>query len=148
MNLTLAFVAQRSRSDLLEPATSAYLKRIGHYAGIESAFFQEEEALFAYVARIRARTPARLVMLDSRGEEWSSETFAKWLGARRDAGQQNLVFAVGPASGWSAEGLRYAQTTLSLGKMTLPHELARLVLAEQIYRAFTILAGHPYHTGH
>jgi 23S rRNA (pseudouridine1915-N3)-methyltransferase len=57
-----------------------------------------------------------------------------------------IVFAIGPASGWSDRP--QAQTVLSLGPMTLPHELARLVLAEQLYRAFTILAGHPYHIGH
>jgi 23S rRNA (pseudouridine1915-N3)-methyltransferase len=148
MNLTLAYVAQRSRSDLLEPATAAYLKRIAHYSGIDSTLFQDEEALFSFVAKLRARTPARLVMLDSRGEEWTSETFAKWLGTQRDQGQQNVVFAIGPASGWSQQSLRQGQVLLSLGKITLPHELARLVLAEQIYRAFTILAGHPYHIGH
>jgi 23S rRNA (pseudouridine1915-N3)-methyltransferase len=86
------------------------------------------------------------VLLDSRGDALSSEQLAKWLRARQDAGQQMVVFAIGPANGWS--NLRQAQTVLSLGPMTLPHELARLVLAEQIYRAFTILAGHPYHTGH
>ncbi len=100
------------------------------------------------MTRQRARTTAWLVLLDSRGKTLSSEEFAAWLGLRRDAGQQMIVFAVGPASGWSDEGRRQAQTTLSLGPMTLPHELARLVLTEQIYRAFTILSGHPYHTGH
>jgi 23S rRNA (pseudouridine1915-N3)-methyltransferase len=105
--------------------------------------------LFAFVARQRARTPALLVLLDRRGESLSSEALAKWLGARRDAGQQTIVFAIGPASGWSDGAPQLAQTTiLSLGPMTLPHELARLVLTEQIYRAFTILSGHPYHTGH
>jgi 23S rRNA (pseudouridine1915-N3)-methyltransferase len=89
-----------------------------------------------------------LVLLDSRGEALSSEELATLLGARRDAGQQTIVFAIGPASGWSDRARSQAQTTLSLGRMTLPHELARLVLAEQLYRAFTILAGHPYHTGH
>jgi 23S rRNA (pseudouridine1915-N3)-methyltransferase len=148
MNLTLAFLAQRARSDLLEPATTTYLKRIGHYASVDSPHFADEDALFAFVSRLRARTPAHLVLLDSRGAEWSSEKLAEWLGARRDQGQQNIVFAIGPASGWSAEASRQAQTTLSLGKMTLPHELARLVVAEQLYRAFTILAGHPYHLGH
>jgi 23S rRNA (pseudouridine1915-N3)-methyltransferase len=88
------------------------------------------------------------VLLDSRGEALSSEGLAKWLGARRDSGQQTIVFAIGPASGWSSGAPRQAQALFSLGPMTLPHELARLVLAEQIYRAFTILAGHPYHTGH
>jgi 23S rRNA (pseudouridine1915-N3)-methyltransferase len=148
MNLTLAFVAQRSRSDLLEPATAAYLKRISQYAEIESTWLRDEPALFSLMTRTRSRTAARLVMLDSRGEEWSSQAFAKWLGAQRDSGQQKIIFAVGPASGWSAQATDNAQTLLSLGKMTLPHELARLVLAEQLYRAFTILAGHPYHIGH
>jgi len=59
-----------------------------------------------------------------------------------------VLFAVGPADGWSAEARNRAQLLLSLGAMTLPHELARVVLAEQVYRACTILAGHPYHSGH
>jgi 23S rRNA (pseudouridine1915-N3)-methyltransferase len=88
------------------------------------------------------------VLFDARGETLSSEELAAWLGARRDAGQQRIVFAIGPASGWSESAPRQAQAVLSLGRMTLPHELARLVVAEQLYRAFTILAGHPYHTGH
>jgi 23S rRNA (pseudouridine1915-N3)-methyltransferase len=110
--------------------------------------FRDEEALFTFVTRQRARTPAWLVLLDSRGESLSSEELAAWLGARRDSGQQMIIFAIGPAGGWSDRAPRQAQTVLSLGRMTLPHELARLVMAEQLYRAFTILAGHPYHTGH
>jgi 23S rRNA (pseudouridine1915-N3)-methyltransferase len=78
----------------------------------------------------------------------SSQTFAAWLGKRRDDGAQNLVFAVGPADGWSSVARERAQLLLSLGPMTMAHSLARLVLAEQIYRATTILAGHPYHSGH
>jgi 23S rRNA (pseudouridine1915-N3)-methyltransferase len=124
------------------------LDRIAPYAGIEEASFRSEEALFAFVNRQRARTAAWLVLLDSRGQSLSSEALATWLGLRRDAGRQMIVFAIGPASGWSDQGRRQAQTMLSLGPMTLPHELARLVLTEQIYRAFTILSGHPYHTGH
>jgi 23S rRNA (pseudouridine1915-N3)-methyltransferase len=141
-------VAQRTRSDLLGPATNFYLERIAPYAGIEAKPFRDEEALFAFVARQRARTPAWLVLLDSRGEAWSSEELARWLRARRDSGQQMIVLAIGPASGWSDRARQLAQTMVSLGPMTLPHELARLVVAEQLYRAFTILAGHPYHTGH
>jgi 23S rRNA (pseudouridine1915-N3)-methyltransferase len=104
--------------------------------------------LFAFLARQRARTPSWLVLLDSRGDAFSSEELARWLATRRDAGQQKMVFAIGPANGWSDRALGQAQATLSLGRMTLPHELARLVLTEQLYRAFTILSGHPYHTGH
>jgi 23S rRNA (pseudouridine1915-N3)-methyltransferase len=78
----------------------------------------------------------------------SSEAFAAWLGARRDQGAQHIVFAIGPASGWSDTAREKANLLLSLGPMTLAHALARAVVAEQIYRAFTILTGHPYHAGH
>jgi 23S rRNA (pseudouridine1915-N3)-methyltransferase len=78
----------------------------------------------------------------------SSELFANWLGARRNQGAQHLVFAIGPASGWSTEARARAELLLSFGPMTLAHSLARLVMAEQLYRAVTILTGHPYHTGH
>ena len=81
----------------------------------------------------------------------TSEALATWLGTRRDEGAQHVVFAIGPADGWSeparAEAVRRGGL-LSLGPMTLAHSLARLVMAEQIYRACTILAGHPYHMGH
>jgi 23S rRNA (pseudouridine1915-N3)-methyltransferase len=78
----------------------------------------------------------------------TSEAFAGWLGARRDEGSQHIVFAVGPASGWSDAARKQAKLLLSFGPMTMAHALARLVTAEQIYRAVTILTGHPYHGGH
>ena len=101
-----------------------------------------------WLARRAGRTPAILVLLDSHGRTMTSEAFAAWLGARRDAGAQHIVFAIGPASGWSDTARQNANLLLSLGPMTLAHALARLVLAEQLYRAFTILAGHPYHAAH
>jgi 23S rRNA (pseudouridine1915-N3)-methyltransferase len=78
----------------------------------------------------------------------SSEGLAAWMGGRRDQGAQHIVFAIGPADGWQEESRGRAQLVLSLGPMTLAHSLARLVMAEQLYRAFTILSGHPYHAGH
>ena len=92
-----------------------------------------------------------ILLLDERGRQMSSEALASWLAARRDEGTQDVVFAVGGADGWSADARAEAQHRgglLSLGPMTLAHQLARLVMAEQIYRACTILTGHPYHTGH
>jgi 23S rRNA (pseudouridine1915-N3)-methyltransferase len=88
------------------------------------------------------------VLLDSRGRQMSSEAFAGWLGKRRDEGSKQIVFAIGPANGWSDAARERAHLLLSLGPMTLAHALARLVMAEQLYRAFTILTGHPYHAGH
>jgi len=104
--------------------------------------------LFEWATRRQARTAPIMVILDSRGRSMSSEVFAAWLGARRDEGAQHIVFAIGPADGWSDASRQRASLQLSFGPMTLAHSLARLVLAEQIYRAFTILTGHPYHAGH
>ena len=89
-----------------------------------------------------------LVLLDSHGRQFSSESLAEWIKGERDGGRQLLIFAVGPANGWSEAARSRAGMLLSLGPMTLPHELAYLVLVEQVYRAFTILEGHPYHRGH
>jgi len=94
-----------------------------------------------------AKVPAshRLICLDRTGASLSSEAFAGLLAKLRDGGQDGVAFAVGGADGLAPEVLAQATKTVSLGAMTLPHGLARIVLAEQIYRAATILAGHPYH---
>jgi 23S rRNA (pseudouridine1915-N3)-methyltransferase len=94
-----------------------------------------------------AKVPAshRLICLDRTGEALSSEAFAGLLAKLRDGGQDGIAFLIGGADGLAPEVLAGAAKTVSLGAMTLPHGLARIVLAEQIYRAATILAGHPYH---
>ena len=92
-------------------------------------------------------SPHKLFCLDGKGTAMSSEAFAQCLSRTRDEGTRALAFLIGGADGLGAEALASAEQTLSLGAMTLPHGLARIVLAEQIYRATTILAGHPYHRG-
>jgi 23S rRNA (pseudouridine1915-N3)-methyltransferase len=89
-----------------------------------------------------------LVLMDSRGKQFSSEELAHFLRDYQNRNPLPLVFAVGPADGFSETARSAAQHTISLGRMTLAHELARVVLLEQVYRAFTILKGHPYHSGH
>lgn len=85
------------------------------------------------------------IVLDERGKSLTSEAFAKLLAQRRDGGTAALALMIGGPDG-HGEAVRAAATvTLSLGTMTLPHGLARVILAEQLYRAATILAGHPYH---
>ena len=86
-----------------------------------------------------------VVALDETGKTMTSEAFARWLGARRDEGRRTVAFLIGGADGHGPAALERAALKLSLGPMTLPHGLARIVLVEQIYRAATILAGHPYH---
>jgi 23S rRNA (pseudouridine1915-N3)-methyltransferase len=149
MNLTLAHIGARPNSkDEIDALTAVYLGRCSPFAHCNSEAFKTEEALLDWLKRLEGRTPVIAVLLDSRGKQMSSEVFAAWLGKQRDAGSQQIVFAIGPASGWSDAARKRANLLLSLGAMTLAHALARLVMAEQIYRAFTILTGHPYHSGH
>jgi 23S rRNA (pseudouridine1915-N3)-methyltransferase len=87
----------------------------------------------------------KLICLDRGGTQLGSEGFAQILAKYRDAGVQGVAFFIGGADGLGLSASFKADLMLSLGPMTLPHGLARIVLAEQIYRAATILAGHPYH---
>jgi len=104
----------------------------------------EEEA-----KKLNARIPAaaHCVALDEKGRSLSSEAFARHLAALRDRGIRDLVFFIGGPDGLSPTLRESAAESLALGPQTWPHQLAQLMLAEQVYRAFTILAGHPYHRG-
>ena len=149
MQLTLAHVGTRASSkDGFDALTNVYLDRCSIFARSAAASFKTEAALLEWLDRQQGRTPAIPVLLDSRGRQLTSEAFAAWLGARRDEGAQHIVFAIGPADGWSEPARARARLLLSLGTFTLAHALARLVMAEQLYRACTILTGHPYHSGH
>jgi 23S rRNA (pseudouridine1915-N3)-methyltransferase len=147
MRLTLSAITSRRKTRLLEDALEEFTSRLGHYATTDQENFASEAALLASLQK-SGRMPAKLVLLDSRGRTLSSEELATWLGRERDTGTQHLHFAIGPADGWAKESRERAGLLLSFGPMTFPHELARVMLAEQLYRAFTILTGHPYHGGH
>ena len=86
-----------------------------------------------------------LLLLDERGRDFSSEEFAGRLGLLRDGGRKGLVVAIGGADGHDASLRDQAELVVSLGAMTWPHQIVRVMLGEQLYRAATILAGHPYH---
>lgn len=149
MQITIAHVgAKISAKDPVDSLVQSYLERCSAFARCRTEGLRSEEALLEWIERQQGREPVVAVLLDSRGRQMTSEAFAKWLGTRRDDGAQQIVFAVGPADGWSKQAQTRAQLLLSFGPMTLAHSLARLVMAEQIYRAYTILSGHPYHTGH
>lgn len=88
---------------------------------------------------------ARIVVLDETGKSLTSQAFSDLMAHERDSGTRELVFAIGGADGHDPAVLDGAAAILSFGRMTWPHQLARIMLAEQLYRAATILAGHPYH---
>ena len=152
MQVTLAHIGAKARTqDPFEAPTIDYLKRCVGVVQCDTQAFRSEAAFFDWLRRKKGRTDPLVQLLDGHGRQMSSEALAEWLGARRDEGTQHIVFAIGPADGWSEEARAEAKRRnglISLGPMTLAHQLARLVIAEQIYRACTILTGHPYHKGH
>lgn len=95
---------------------------------------------------LRAKLPAHAttILLDENGQNLGSEAFASLIARERDTGATTLAFVIGGPDGLE-RGWRDAQRTLAFGAATFPHQLVRVLLAEQVYRATTILAGHPYH---
>jgi 23S rRNA (pseudouridine1915-N3)-methyltransferase len=134
MKLRLLMLGKTRREEartLLED----YIARIRHYA---------DDAGPAALRKLKLDSSATTVLLDANGKQFTSPQFAKWLGDLRDRGTRELVFLCGDAEGFPADLRTAAKQKISLSTLTMPHEFARVVLAEQIYRAFAILAGHPY----
>ena len=138
----------KTKDAAIQALTAEYLKRLGHYAEVEGLSFPNEEALLKWRDRVGTRPAHSVVVLDSRGKQLSSEEFATFLDNHQNRSPHPLLFGVGGADGFSDDALQSSSFVLSLGRMTLAHELARVVLLEQLYRALSILKGHPYHLGH
>ncbi len=142
----------KTKEPAIQALTEEYLKRISHYAEVAGLALKDEAAILSLAGverqqRQQNKERHKLVLLDSRGKQLSSEELAEFL-EREQVNATPLLFAIGGSDGFSEEARRQAGLILSLGKMTLPHELARVILVEQLYRAFTILKNHPYHLGH
>ncbi len=148
MKIKIAWIG-KTKEPAIASLTDEYLKRIARYAQVEGITVRDDaDLLTKFGKNAKAATKSTLVLMDSRGMEFSSEQFAKFLGDYQERSPLPLIFAIGGADGFSSESRSVAQNVISLGRMTLAHELARVVLLEQVYRAFTILKGHPYHSGH
>ena len=148
MKIKIAWIG-KTKEPPIASLTDEYLKRISRYAQVEGIALRDEADLLAQFGNdAKTARKSTLVLMDSRGREFSSEQFAKFLGDYQDRNPLPLVLAIGGADGFSSGARSVAQNVISLGKMTLAHELARVVVLEQVYRAFTILKGHPYHSGH
>jgi 23S rRNA (pseudouridine1915-N3)-methyltransferase len=136
----------KDRSGLFEPAVQEYASRLTHYARLELVELKSKPTRAAEAEDLLSRVgPSEwLVALDERGQALGSAELAAWLGkAQREA--KDVAVVVGGDEGLDPSVLKRAALVLSLSKMTLPHRLARVVIAEQLYRAFTLLRGEPYH---
>jgi 23S rRNA (pseudouridine1915-N3)-methyltransferase len=155
MKLHLVFVG-KTREPYLREGIEDFLKRLYRYVPVEvrevraerlSRDDQTERVVGLESARVMAAVPknSHLVVLDRQGKQMPSETLARWWESLEREGCRKLCFVVGGVLGFSDELRRQAQTLLSLSKMTFTHEMSRLILLEQIYRACTIMRGESYH---
>jgi 23S rRNA (pseudouridine1915-N3)-methyltransferase len=149
-------VIDRTRSPFLKEGEALYLKRLQRYAQMDWIEVKpvrikkgrsEEEILSAEDKAITQKLGERdyLVALDRSGQEYESKELAEWLNRTSSHINGGLCFIIGGPLGLSKELLNRSNMVLSLSKLTFTHEMSRLFLLEQIYRAFTILGGHQYH---
>ncbi len=152
MRLIVAVVG-KPRNAALAAAIEEYETRAARYWPLDVHEVREERSSGLSPSVVSRREgerladrvgDARIVACDPHGKSLTSERFAEWLAKERDLGR-DTAFVVGGAYGLSDEILNRSHMKLSLAPWTLPHELARLVLAEQLYRAGSILRGEPYH---
>jgi 23S rRNA (pseudouridine1915-N3)-methyltransferase len=118
-----------------------YVARIRRYAEVDLQELREDSAA---LKRLEFPAGATMVLLDAAGKQHTSAEFARWLGRERDRGIREVIFLCGGADGFPETLRARVNAKISLSTLTMPHELARVLLAEQVYRGFAILAGHPY----
>lgn len=150
--LAVGKTADRTMADAIEN----YVKRIKHYTPFEFKILPDvktgknvtedkQKQLEGQQFMTCIQPGDKVVLLDERGKEYSSMEFSSYLGNCLSALQRNLIFIIGGPYGFSPEIYARANEKISLSRMTLTHEMVRLFFTEQIYRAFTIMRGEPYH---
>jgi 23S rRNA (pseudouridine1915-N3)-methyltransferase len=140
MRIRLLMLSKTRRPEM-RAILDDYLKRIGRSCPIEITEVRDGDAA---LTKLDADRAASVVLLDAAGKQFDSNALAKWLSELRDRGTRELVFLCGDADGFPDDLRQRAHQKLSLSPMTFSHELARVMLAEQLYRSFAILSGSPY----
>ncbi|MCF8335269.1 MAG: 23S rRNA (pseudouridine(1915)-N(3))-methyltransferase RlmH [Bacteroidales bacterium] len=154
----IVLVVGKNKKEYISEALGEYGKRINKYvpfdikeiSGIKgTGKYSEKEIREKEGENILKTLPAdaSIVLLDEKGKQMNSRGFAQWLQKVLNSGIRNLVFIIGGAYGFADQVYEKADMLLSLSRMTFSHQIARVVFAEQLYRAFTIIKGEPYHHG-
>lgn len=141
MRIQLLLLGKTRRAEI-RAMIDDYAGRIGRFAEIEIREVREDSP--AALRRVEWSPGATVVLLDAAGKRFDSAQFAAWLGRERDRAVREIVFLCGAPDGFPAALESRGTTRISLSPLTFSHELARVMLAEQLYRAFALLAGHPY----
>jgi len=140
MKIRLLMLGKTRRPEM-NAVLADYVKRISRSCPIEVTEVRDAEAA---LKKLDADRAASMLLLDAGGKVYDSTAFAKWLGEQRDRGTRELIFVCGDADGFPEILRERLKQKISLSAMTYSHELARVMLAEQLYRAFAILSGSPY----
>lgn len=140
MRIRLLMLGKTRRPEL-RAVFDDYVERIGHSLQIEVNEVRDGDAA---IKKLDADRAATALLLDAGGKPQDSESLARWLGEQRDRGTREIIFICGDADGFPEVLRKRVTQKLSLSPMTYSHELARVMLTEQIYRAFAILSGSPY----
>ena len=141
MKIRLVMLGKTRRPEI-RALLDDYARRIRHFTELEITELRDGSA--ASFRKLKVEPSATVVLLDAAGKQYASQQFAHWLKQLREGPTRELVFLCGGAEGFPPELRDVARQKISLSTLTMPHEFARVILAEQIYRAFTILSGHPY----
>ena len=155
MNIKLIVIG-KSEEKYLREAVEIYLKRLTHYINFEILVLPDvKNAKNMSVAELKDKEAElilkhsakadKVVLLDEKGKEYSSVEFSKYIAKQMNASVKTLAFVVGGAFGFSEKVYSQANEKLSISKMTFSHQMIRLLFVEQLYRAFTIIKGEPYH---
>ncbi|MBC7757599.1 MAG: 23S rRNA (pseudouridine(1915)-N(3))-methyltransferase RlmH [Phormidesmis sp. FL-bin-119] len=155
MKITLLTIGKTEDKYLLE-GLDIYLKRLKHYIsfkileipelkGTKSLSREQQKSKEAELILKNIHSTDHVILLDEKGQECSSKQFSTFLNKKMVGGQQHLVFIVGGPYGFSEEIYLRSNEKISLSRMTYSHQMIRLLFTEQLYRAYTILKGEPYH---
>jgi 23S rRNA (pseudouridine1915-N3)-methyltransferase len=151
MKITIAAIGKDRHSSSTDNLFKEYKKRIPWIIDLKE--FEERKSLPPQILMEKeaelllgaVHPSAKVIVLDEHGKNLSSQEFASLIGKFQERGTSNIAFLIGGAAGHGKAALDRADFVLSFGKMTWPHMMVRAMLSEQLYRAYTILTGHPYH---
>ena len=155
MKITLLVVG-KTTDTIVENLTNVYIKRLEHYLDFQFQIIPElknTKAMSEAEQKQRegelilkaAHGASRVVLLDEKGSEYTSVEFSQKISGYMNSGQKSVVFVIGGPYGFSPEVYKAAHEKISLSKMTFSHQMVRAIFTEQLYRAFTIIKGEPYH---
>ncbi|MBN1820459.1 MAG: 23S rRNA (pseudouridine(1915)-N(3))-methyltransferase RlmH [Prolixibacteraceae bacterium] len=155
MKITLLVVG-KTNSSYLNKGMEDYMQRLKHYVSFELKVIKDIKKGKTLTDELQKKTEGELILnfvngstqmilLDERGKSFTSEEFSSFIQKKMASGLKELVFVVGGAYGFSKDVYSSVKDRISVSSMTFPHELVRLIFLEQLYRAFTIIKGEPYH---